>query len=82
MSELCKTQCVFYEQCSVIAEEDPKAYDRAFRQMIPRDGMHTEEQITLAQELIIQGDSCRSDDPSMPRDCRIISSAILKNLFS
>lgn len=79
MSDLCKQECFAYALCAERGAEDPKAYNRSFRQMMSTDGLHTEEQIKTAQTLQEQGDLCLSEAPSSSKNCRIIAAAVLKN---
>lgn len=79
MSELCKQECFAYTLCAERGSEDPTAYKRSFRQMMGTEGLHTEGQIKLAQELIEQADFCGSEAPAASKDCRIIAAAVLKN---
>jgi hypothetical protein len=79
MSDLCKELCFAYAQCAERSTEDPTEHTRAFRQMQSTKGLHTEAQITNANELLLQGERCASNAPHEVANCRIIAAAILKN---
>lgn len=78
MSELCKTECVFYAHCNEVADRDPEAYTRSRREGTNVDGLSTPQQIRAAQELLALGDTCMSEEPNIPRDCRIVAGAVIR----
>jgi hypothetical protein len=42
-------------------------------------GLHTEDQIQSAQELLEQANFCGSEAPAVAKDCRIVAALVLKS---